>query len=147
MLNRPFNIRTDCEFQNSNLVLDAVLRKNEAIGNARPVQHEETLSEADMKRLKEWFEDALTSDCAYKLQSFTWYVLARHLALRGGEVFSKLTRNDLEFTEEDSIEFVKLKTDFLTKNTPGWLSDAREFRCCGRVQEPKQVEALKRLFV
>jgi len=143
---RPFNIRSGDAFQNSNRVLDAVLKKNKAQGKARPVRHKEAISAADKERLEAYFEDVLTSDDTYKLQSFVWYCFARHFGLRGGEVFAKITPNDLQFcNDEDSSEFVKLKTDFLTKNTPGGLQ-AREFNSCGRIQEQKQVKSLKKLL-
>ena len=82
----------------------------------------------------------------YKLQSYLWCCFARHFGLRGGEVLAKITRNDLQFcSDEDGSEIVKLKTDFLTKNTPGGLRP-REFTTCGQIQEKKQVESVKKLL-
>ena len=143
---RPFDFRSGEQFQNSNRVLDAVLKKNKAEGQARPVQHKDAISAADKERLDAYFEDVLTSGDTYKLQSYVWYCFARHFGLRGGEVFAKITRNDLQFcSDEDGSEIVKLKTDFLTKNTPGGLR-AREFTSCGQIQEKKQVESVKKLL-
>ena len=60
ILKRPFNIRSGEDFQNSNRVLDAVLKKNKAEENARPVQHKEAISAADKERLDAYFQDVLT---------------------------------------------------------------------------------------
>ena len=133
------------QFQNSNRVLDAVLKKNKAEGQAQLVQHKDAISAADKERLDAYFEDVLTSGDTHKLQSYVWYCFARH-GLRGGEVFAKITRNNLQFcSEEDGSEIMKLKTDFLTKNTPGGLR-AQEFTSCGQIQEKKQVESVKKLL-
>ena len=66
ILKRPFNLRVGEEFQNSNHVLDAVLKKNKAEGQARPVQHKDAISAADKERLDAYFEDVLTSGDTYK---------------------------------------------------------------------------------
>ena len=59
----------------------------------------------------------------YQLQSYCWYNIAQHFGLRGGEVFAKFTKNDIVFERDsDGVEHVKLKSDFLTKNTPGGLN-------------------------
>ena len=64
-------------------------------------------------------------------------LFCKALRSSGGEVFAKITRNDLHFCSgEDGSEIVKLKTDSLTKNTPGGLR-AREFTSCGQIQEKK----------
>ena len=82
---RPFDLRSGEQFQNSNRVLDAVLKKNKAEGQARPVQHKDAISAADKERLDAYFEDVLTSGDTYKLQSYVWYCFARHFGLRGGD--------------------------------------------------------------
>ena len=144
-LKRPFNLRCDSDFASSNRLLDTVLKKNKAEGKARPVQHKESISEADKLRLSEYFQDVLESDDTYKLQSYCWFNIARHYGLRGGEVFAKLRRQDLVFKRDgDGKEFVLLDNDFVTKNTPGGLN-AREFHYCGRIQDDSQVKALHRL--
>ena len=119
-LKPSFNIRDDKEFMTSNNSLDAVLKRNKAeLGESKPVQHKESITEAEKVRLNECFEDVLDSDDTYKLQSYCWFNIARHYGLRGGEVFSKLTRQDLLFKEDDQDkEYVVLRSDFLTKNTP-----------------------------
>ena len=145
-LKRSFNIRDDKEFMTSNNLLDAVLKRNKAEGKSKPVQHKESITEADKARLNEYFEDVLDSNDTYKLQSYCWFNIARHYGLRGGEVFAKLTRQDLLFKQDDQDkEYVVLRSDFLTKNTPGGLK-AREFHSCGRIQEERQVKALHRLL-
>ena len=60
----------------------------------------------------------------------------------GEEKFSqKITPNDLQFcSDEDGSETLKLKTDFLMKNTPGGLR-AREFTSCGQIQEKNRWKA------
>ena len=69
-LGRPFNLRTDETFNSSNQLLDAVLKVNKANGKTKPVQHKDSLSEADKVRLQEYFADVLQTEDSYKLQSY-----------------------------------------------------------------------------
>ena len=48
-------------------------------------------------------------------------------------------------TDEHGQEYATLSADFNTKNTPGGLG-GREFQTCGRIQDPTQVSALRRLL-
>lgn len=130
-LKRPYNLRQDAAFNESNRVLDAVLKANKASGQCKLVQHKEAMSEADKTRLQDYFADVLDSQDTYKLQSYCWFNIARHFGLRGGEIFSRLKRTDLEFNvDEDGPEYIRLKADFVTKNTKGGIQ-SREFKTCG----------------
>lgn len=145
-LQRPFNLRKDGAFITSNRLLDASLKKKKAEGQSKPVQHKESISSPDKVRLDEYFSDVLETQDTYKLQSYAWYNIARHFGLRGGEVFALLKVTDLQFChDENNDEFISLKSDFLTKNSPGGIN-AREFNTCGRIQDAVQVQAMRRLL-
>lgn len=145
-LKRPFNVRSDSAFNASNRILDAVLKHNKAHGLAKPVEHKDAITEEDKVRLRAYFADVLETQDTYKLQSFCWFNIARHFALRGGEVFARIKRTDFDFrVDEEKKEYVVLKTDFLTKNSPGGIS-SREFKSCGMLKDEVQVQALRRLL-
>jgi len=104
-LKRPFDLRGDVAFRRSNQILDAVLKNNKATGACKPVQHKDAINAEDKARLQTYFADVLETDDTYKLQSFCFYNLAIHFGLRGGEVFAKLRKSDVEFrTGEDGVE-------------------------------------------
>lgn len=144
--NRPFNIRADSEFRESNIVLDAILKNNKASGLAKQTKHKDAITDLDKDRLATYFDGVLESQDTQKLQVYCWYNLARHLGLRGTEVFVKINKADIVFkTDENGQEYATLSVDFNTKNTPGGLG-GREFQTCGRIQDPTQVSALRRLL-
>ena len=72
---RPFDLRSGEQFQNSNRVPDAVLKKDKAEGQARPVQDKDAISAADKERLDAYFEDVLTSTTSPS----TWWARALQL--------------------------------------------------------------------
>ena len=88
--NRPFNLRVDSEFRESNIVLDAVLKHNKVSGQAKQRKHKDVITDLDKDRLAKYFEGVLESQDTQQLQVFCWYNLARHLGLRGTEVFVKI---------------------------------------------------------
>ena len=138
--NRPFNLRVDSEFRESNIVLDTVLKHNKVSGHAKQRKHKDVITDLDKGRLAKYFEGVLESQNTQQLQVFCWYNLARHLGLRGTEVFVKINK-----TDEHGPEYATLSADFNTKNTLGGLG-GREFQTCGRIQDPTQVSALRRLL-
>ena len=145
-LKRPFNVREDAAFRESNIVLDAVLKRNKAEGKTQKVQHKDALTDADKDRLAMYFEDVLETQDTRKLQSYCWYNIARHLGLRGSEIFVRIRKDDIEIkTNEDGSEYVTFKGDFLTKNSPGGIN-GREFASCGRIENATQVKAMRRLL-
>ena len=144
--NRPFNLRVDSEFRESNIVLDAVLKHNKVSGQVKQRKHKDVITDLDKDRLAKYFEGVLESQDTQQLQVFCWYNLARHLGLHGTEVFVKINKTDVVFkTDEHGQEYATLSADFNTKNTPGGLG-GREFQTCGRIQDPTQVSALRRLL-
>ena len=146
VLGRSFNLRTDHAFNSSNQLLDAVLKVNKSTGLTKPVKHKDTLSQADKERLDLYFADVLTTEDTYKLQSYCWYNMARHFGLRGGEIFARVKKSDLDFrTTEDGTPYIVLNADFLTKNTKGGVN-AREFQTCGRIHDEMQVKAMQRFL-
>ena len=50
-LKRPFNLRDDAAFRDSNIVLDAVLKRNKAEGKSHKVQHKDAITDADKDHL------------------------------------------------------------------------------------------------
>ena len=123
-------------------------KKNKATGSCKHVQHKDVLSEEDKARLSSYFADVriLVTDDTYKLQSFCWFIIARHFGLRGSEVFVQLRNNDVEFKRSESgEEFAALRTDFLTKNSKGGIN-SKEFQTCGMIKDTTQVEAMKQLI-
>ena len=83
--NRPFNLRVDSEFRESNIVLDAVLKQCKVSGEAKQRKHKDVITDLDKDRLAKYFEGVLESQDTQQLQVFCWYNLARHLGLRGTE--------------------------------------------------------------
>jgi len=133
-------LRDDAAFRDSNIVLDAVLKRNKAEGNSHKVEHKDAITDADKDRLAEYFKDVLDCQDTYKLQSYCWYNMTRHLGLRGSELFVHLNKDDVQFkTKEDGSEYMTLKGDFLTKNTPGGLR--------GRIENETQVKAMRRFLM
>ena len=116
--NRPFNLRVDSEFRESNIVLDAVLKHNKVSGQAKQRKHKDVITDLDKDRFAKYFEGVLESQDTQQLQVFCWYNLARHLGLRGTEVFVKINKTDVIFkTDEHGQEYATLSADFNTKNT------------------------------
>ena len=103
-LGHQVNIFLAGEFRGSNAVLDGVLKKNKADGKEKQVQHKDAITEDDLARLKTYFSDVLTANDTYKLQSYCWFNIPLHFDLRGGEVFAKLTKDNLVFKTEGGSE-------------------------------------------
>ena len=61
-------------------------------------------------------------------------------------MFARIKRTDFDFrVDEEKKEYVVLKIDFLTKNSPGGIS-SRDFKSCGMLKNEVQVQALHRLL-
>ena len=54
--NRLFNLRTDIEFRESNIVLDAILKNNKANGLAKQTKHKDAITDVDKDRLATYFD-------------------------------------------------------------------------------------------
>ena len=77
---------------------------------------------------------------------FCKYYLSLHFGLRGAEVQTTLQKDDIVFdVDSEGKEFATIRRDFLSKNCPGGLK-AREFESTGRLQDARQVKALKKLI-
>ena len=72
----------------SNRILDVVLKHNKAHGLAKPVEHKDAITEEGKVRLRAYFADVLETQDTYKLQSFCWFNIARHFALKRRSVRS-----------------------------------------------------------
>ena len=63
-------------------------------------------------------------------------------------MFARIKRTDFDFrVDEETKEYniIVLKTDFLTKNSPGGISSC-EFKSCGMLKDEVQVQAFCRLL-
>ena len=134
------------ELQESNRVLDGVLKKNKAEGVEKLVEHKEAIRKADMQRLDDYIRNVLTEGDAVKLMHYCWLNLTLHFTLHGSEVQIQLKKSDTEFEKGGKgEEYVVLSTDFMSKNCRGGI-DGRSFQTCGRMQEEKQVSAMRLLL-
>ena len=87
-----------------------MLKRNKAEGKTQKVQHKDALTDADKDRLATYFEDVLETQDTRKLQSYCRYNIARHLGLRGSEIFVRIRKDDIEIkTNEDGSEYVTFK--------------------------------------
>ena len=145
-LERPeCNVFRKAEFQRSNVVLDGTL-KQKAEGNEPSVEHKESIHKSDLAKLALYFHDVLEEGNAVKLTQYCWFNISLHFALRGAEVQTRLKKEDIVFaTDSEGKEYATLRRDFLSKNCPGGVG-GREFETCGRSQDPRQVQALKKLL-
>ena len=117
-LQRPFNVFKTQELQESNRVLDGVLKKNKAEGVEKLDEHKEAIRKADMERLDDFFRNVLTEGDAVKLTQYCWLNLTLHFALRGSEVQIQLKKSDIKFEKDGKGEeyVVGPSTDFMSKN-------------------------------
>ena len=144
-LKRSFNLFKSEEFTQSHRVLDATLKANKEQGLEPAVKHKEALTIEDRKKVQAFFADVLESNDPVKLTMYVWYAMTMHFGLRGHEVQVRLKKSDLEFKQDDSGECVVLSTDFASKNCPGGIA-GREFATVGRVNDPRQVAAMRLLL-
>ena len=146
-LERPeCNVFRKAEFQRSNVVLDRTLKQKKAEGNEPSVEHKESIHKSDLAKLALYFYDVLEEGNTVKLTQYCWFNISLHFALRGAEVQTRLKKEDIVFaTDSEGKEYATLRRDFLWKNCPGGVG-GREFETCGRLQDPRKVQALKKLL-
>jgi len=146
-LSRPeLNLFREAVFRRSNHVLDGHLKTKKLEGEEPAVEHKISISDEDIERLRMYFEDVLESPDPVKLAFYCWYNLTLHCALRSSEVQVALKKEDIVFdTDGEGGAYATIRRDFLSKNCRGGV-DGREFETCGRIQEPRQVEALKKMI-
>ena len=102
-LQRPFNVFKTQELQESNRILDGVLKKNKAEGVEKLVEHKEAIRKADMERLDDYFRNVLTEGDAVKLTQYCWLNLTLHFALRGSEVQIQLKKSHIKFEKDGKV--------------------------------------------
>ena len=140
------NVFRQAEFQRSNNILDGVLKQAKASGEERAVEHKEAITADDLEKIRRYFDDVLDVGDPVKLTQFCWFHLSIHFALRSKEIQTTIRKSDIVFeTDSEGKEYASLRRDFLAKNCPGGIK-GREYESCGRLQEPRQVEALKKLL-
>ena len=144
-LQRPFNVFQKQELQESNRVLDGVLKKNKAEGVEKLIEHTEAIRKADMERLDDYFRNVLTEGDAVKLTKYCWLNLTLHFALRGSEVFNwrRATSSSKRMEKVRSTLFFRPRVgDFMSKNCRSGI-DGCSFQTYCRMQEEKQVSAMR----
>ena len=140
------NVFRQAEFQRSNNILDGVLKQAKASGEEGAVEHKEAITADDLEKIRRYFDDVLDVGDPVKLTQFCWFHLSIHFALRSKEIQTTIRKSDIVFeTDSEGKEYASLRRDFLAKNCPGGIK-GREYESCGRLQEPRQVEALKKLL-
>ena len=148
-LNKPIfcNVFRQAEFQRSSNILDGVLKQAKASGEERAVEHKEAITADDLEKIRRrYFDDVLDVGDPVKLTQFCWFHLSIHFALRSKKLQTTIRKSDIVFeTDSEGKEYASLRRDFLAKNCPGGIK-GREYESCGRLQEPRQVEALKKLL-
>ena len=146
-LQRPdCNLYRQPEFRRSNMVLDGVLKEKKRSGCEPQVEHKDSIAAGDLAKIMSYFENVLQSGDAVKLAQYCWFNLSLHFALRGAEVQLKLSKSDIVFgVDSDGKEYSTISRDFLSKNCQGGV-EGREFQTCGRLLEPRQVAALRKLL-
>ena len=128
------------------MVLDGVLKEKKRSGCEPQIEHKYSIAAGDLAKIMSYFENVLESGDAVKLAQYCWFNLSLHFALRGAEVQLKLSKSDIVFgVESDGKEYASISRDFLSKNCQGWVQ-GHEFQTCGRLQEPRQVAALRKLL-
>ena len=142
------NVFRNPVFKQSNVVLDGVLKKKKAVGLELKPEHKAAICMEDLVKLNSYFEDVLDAADPVKLTYFLLVSshLTLHFAFRGAEVQIQLKKQDIVFeVDRTGKEYVTLKRDFVTKNCAGGV-DGREFQSCGRLQDPVQIAAIKKLL-
>lgn len=140
---RDIDIIRGHHFKKANKVLDAVLKAKQKDGREPAVQHKKPITDDDWTRINEHFSDISTTLDPRKVTTYVWFQVSSHFCLRGGELQSRLRKQDLVFTVQDGVERITLGTDFQTKNHRGGLAGAG-YVTKGSIQDPVQVNAIKR---
>ena len=133
------NVFRQAEFQCSNNILDGVLKQAKASGEERAVEHKEAITADYLEKIRRYFDDVLDVGDPVKLTQFCWFHLSIHFALPSKEIQTTIR------TGGQGKEYPSLRRDFLAKNCPVGIK-GREYESCGRLQEPRQVEALKKVL-
>ena len=136
------NIFKDPDFKTANKVLDGVLKAKKRDGEEPTVQHKSALSDMDLDRMDEYFDDVLECADPRKLSYYVWFTVTTHFCLRGGEVQCKLKKADLVFQTVDGREVIQLHTDFMSKNHSGGTTGS-SFNTAGTIADDKQIKAIK----
>ena len=111
----PINILKDREFLPGNKMFEAVCKSYYKRGNPKP-KHKSPIEARDMDKLKSYF----SIDSPDKLQELVWFNLCYYLGRRGREGWRELTKNSLEFKEDDQgQEYVTIRHTEQTKNYQG----------------------------
>ena len=114
-ISRPVNILQDKEFLPANKMFEAVCKSYYKKGNPKP-QHKSPIEPGDFEKLKSYF----STDSPDKLQEFVWFNLCYYLGRRRREGWRELTKDSLEFKQEDQGKtFVTIKHTEQSKNYQG----------------------------
>ena len=116
---QPFQRTTiilkDREFLQANKMFKAVCKSYYKRGSPKP-KHKSPIEAGDMEKLKSYF----SVDCPEKLQELVWFYLCYYLDILGREGWRELTKNSLEFKEDDQgKEYVTIEHTEQSKNYQG----------------------------
>ena len=95
-----------------------------------------------MAKLSDYFADVLDVDDQRKLTQYCWFCITINLRLQGQEIQVGLKKTDIVFEENGSVP---LGIDFLSKNYRAG-DGGGEFQSAGRITDPRQVSALRKLL-
>lgn len=121
-LERGINIYSDDEFRKTNEVLDGFLKKLRREGKMEPEKHKTAISPADMDKIRYLFDH---DKGAENLTRQIWFGLTMHFGLRGREVQAKMLKTDIKICAGEEGEYIRLRTDFATKNYQGGSGSSR----------------------
>ena len=110
------------------------------------MEHKEAITADDLENIRRYFDHVLDVGDQVKLTHFCRCHLSIHFVLRSKEIQTTIRKSDIVFeTDSEGKEYASLRRDFLAKNCPGGIKGL-EYESCGRLQEPREVEALKKLL-
>ena len=134
------NIFSDNAFKRCNKLLDGLLKEKKRQGEEPAVKHKESISDCDWQLIDQYFADISDTKDPRKLTHYVWFHITSKFCLRGREIQSKLTKNDIVLKTVEGKEVFTLATD-LSKNHQGGLAGSLHVSA-GLIQEPVQIAAI-----
>ena len=112
----------------------------------KQVKYTNPISEGDLAKISEYFDNVLEEPTTVKLTEHCWFVITSHQCLRACEVQKALRRDNLIFEMSSNGDMlVRRGADFMSKNCPSGIN-GREFSSCGRITARRKVSALRLLL-
>ena len=138
---RSINILQGSDFIAANLIVTAKCKVYTARGNPKP-KHKKHITDADMEKLGEYFEDYNLSP--RKLVEFVWFGICYYFGRRGREGHRELKAASHELKiDEEGHEYLTEGKTLLTKNHQGGPRAADNDYSDPRVYDKTFLEAYK----